>query len=81
MSPVGYCNGSRLKGSTEIPRETEKPLEQVREEREYLVDSSRYALLQKEEESLQKQTRWLWYEFTPYEVGCDELGVGGISAL
>ncbi|KIM27647.1 hypothetical protein M408DRAFT_329861 [Serendipita vermifera MAFF 305830] len=58
----------------EIPHEAEKPLEQVREEREYLVDSTRYAMLQKEEEALQKQTRWLWYEFTPYEVGCDELG-------
>jgi hypothetical protein len=32
-------------------------------------------MLQKEEDELQKKTRWLWYEFTPYEVGCDELGV------
>jgi hypothetical protein len=59
----------------EIPHETEKPLEELREHRDYLVDQSRYDLLQKEEEELQKKTRWLWYEFTPYEVGCDELGV------
>jgi hypothetical protein len=50
-------------------------LEEVKEQREYLVDPSRYELLKKEEEELQRKTKWLWYEFTPYEVGCDELGV------
>ncbi|PVF94664.1 FabD/lysophospholipase-like protein [Serendipita vermifera] len=58
----------------EIPHETEKPLEEVKEQRDYLVDPSRYELLKKEEEELQRKTKWLWYEFTPYEVGCDELG-------
>ena len=32
-------------------------------------------MLKQEEQELQSKTRWLWYEFTPYEVGCDELGV------
>lgn len=65
----------RVKSLPEIPPEQEKPLEEVRVQRDYLVDSSRYDVLRKEEEELEKKTRWLWYEFTPYEVGCDELGV------
>jgi hypothetical protein len=39
------------------------------------VDESRYEMLHQEEKELENKTRWLWYEFTPYEVGCDELGV------
>jgi phospholipase A2 len=61
--------------SLEIPHDTEKSLEQVREQRDYLVDQSRYEMLQQEDQELENKTRWLWYEFTPYEVGCDELGV------
>ena len=26
------------------------------------------------EQYLAQDIRWLWYEFTPYEVGCDEIG-------
>ncbi|CCO27046.1 hypothetical protein BN14_01079 [Rhizoctonia solani AG-1 IB] len=30
--------------------------------------------LRKEAEELESQARWLWFEWSPYEVGCDELG-------
>lgn len=58
----------------EIPPDTQKSLTEVEEQRDYLVDSTRYNMLKQEEQDLQSKTRWLWYEFTPYEVGCDELG-------
>jgi cytosolic phospholipase A2 len=60
----------------EIPPAPAKALKEVREQRGYLVDSSRYEMLKEEEKALERKTRWLWFEFTPYEVGCDELGVG-----
>ncbi|CAE6517944.1 unnamed protein product [Rhizoctonia solani] len=30
--------------------------------------------LRREAEALEAQARWLWFEWSPYEVGCDELG-------
>lgn len=36
-------------------------------------------MLKEEEKVLQSKTRWLWFEFTPYEVGCDELGVSCVD--
>ncbi|QRW21418.1 phospholipase [Rhizoctonia solani] len=30
--------------------------------------------LRKEAEELEARARWLWFEWSPYEVGCDELG-------
>ncbi|CUA66912.1 hypothetical protein RSOLAG22IIIB_00362 [Rhizoctonia solani] len=30
--------------------------------------------LKREAEELEAQARWLWFEWSPYEVGCDELG-------
>ncbi|KAG8749919.1 hypothetical protein FRC14_000955 [Serendipita sp. 396] len=58
----------------EIPHDAEKHLAEVQEQRDYLVDETRYKMLKREEEDIERKTRWLWYEFTPYEVGCDELG-------
>jgi len=63
----------------EIPSAPAKALQEVREQREYLIDSSRYEMLKEEEKELERKTRWLWFEFTPYEVGCDELGVSCVD--
>jgi len=40
------------------------------------VDENRKESLQAKRIRLEQETssRWLWYEFTPYEVGCDDLG-------
>ncbi len=65
----------------EIPLAPAKTLQEVREQRDYLIDSSRYEMLKKEEEELEGKTRWLWFEFTPYEVGCDELGVSYVDSV
>jgi phospholipase A2 len=65
----------------EIPAAPAKPLQEAREQREYLIDSSRYEMLKEEEKELESKTRWLWFEFTPYEVGCDELGVSWVALV
>jgi len=59
----------------EIAPAPAKALQEVREQRGYLIDPSRYEMLKEEEKELESKARWLWFEFTPYEVGCDELGV------
>ena len=38
------------------------------------VDKDRARSLGSEHDRLAQSIRWLWYEFTPYEVGCDEIG-------
>ena len=43
------------------------------------VDKDRARSLGSEHDRLAQSIRWLWYEFTPYEVGCDE--IGGMSTL
>jgi hypothetical protein len=63
----------------EIAPAPEKALQEVREQRGYLIDPSRYEMLKEEEKELESKTRWLWFEFTPYEVGCDELGVSCVD--
>ncbi|KAG8936963.1 hypothetical protein FRC02_009100 [Tulasnella sp. 418] len=40
-----------------------------------VADENRAATLRGEEELVEKEeANWLWYEFSPYEIGCDELG-------
>lgn len=46
----------------------------TKEEQVLAVDSGRQDLLKEEEKEIEKLSSWLWFEFTPYEVGCDELG-------
>lgn len=65
----------------EIPLAPAKALQKVREQRERLIDSSRYEMLKEEEKELESKSRWLWFEFTPYEVGCDELGVSCVDLV
>jgi cytosolic phospholipase A2 len=39
-----------------------------------VVDASRDKAFQQQEKDVDSKAKWLWYEFTPFEVGCDELG-------
>lgn len=42
---------------------------------ELVIDENRAHVLAQERSLLSRiDASWLWYEFTPYEVGCDELG-------
>ncbi|KAH8119590.1 acyl transferase/acyl hydrolase/lysophospholipase [Phellopilus nigrolimitatus] len=58
----------------EIPIVLEKPLAEVQGAQRLAVDSERRRLFKREEEQIEKLSSWLWFEFTPFEVGCDELG-------
>ena len=58
----------------EIPASLEKPLANTQKKQDDAVDEDRKRLLKHEEEEIQKLSSWLWFEFTPYEVGCDRLG-------
>lgn len=58
----------------EIPVSLEKPLMKTKEDQAMSVDADRQRLLKEEEKEIEQLSSWLWFEFTPYEVGCDELG-------
>lgn len=58
----------------EIPVSLEKPLMKTKEEQAMSVNADRQRLLKEEEKEIEQLSSWLWFEFTPYEVGCDELG-------
>lgn len=58
------------------PFETFHALRSVREQRTVSLDSSRDTALSQEQLQMEHQVRHLWYEFTPFEVGCDEIGGG-----
>ena len=38
------------------------------------VDKEHAAILDQAKMKLEQSIRCLWYEFTPYEIGCDEVG-------
>ena len=61
------------------PPDKAEAIREVENERAVSVDRSRVRSLDQEEARLAQSIRWLWYEFTPYEVGCDE--IGGESTL
>ena len=58
----------------EIPASLEKPLADTQKKQRDAVDEDRKEVLRKREEEMQELSAWLWFEFTPYEVGCDRLG-------
>ena len=58
----------------EIPASLEKPLADTQKKQRDAVDEDRKEVLRKREEEMQELSSWLWFEFTPYEVGCDRLG-------
>ncbi|KAI0699790.1 FabD/lysophospholipase-like protein [Cerioporus squamosus] len=56
------------------PPEKAEAIVEVEDEKAVSVDQDRAQSLDNERARLAQSIRWLWYEFTPYEVGCDELG-------
>lgn len=58
----------------EIPASLEKPLADTQKKQHQAVDEDRKEVLRQEEEEIQELSSWLWFEFTPYEVGSDRLG-------
>ncbi|KAG9103269.1 hypothetical protein FRC06_011560 [Ceratobasidium sp. 370] len=64
---------------TAISRHLREPLEkqevETKKQESKAYTPTRRLRLRKEAEELEAQARWLWFEWSPYEVGCDELGV------
>ncbi|TDL24273.1 FabD/lysophospholipase-like protein [Rickenella mellea] len=58
----------------EVPVEIEKPLADAKTGEALSVDTERKDMFKKEAKDMEAQSRWLWFEFTPFEIGCDELG-------
>ncbi|KAJ8456031.1 hypothetical protein ONZ51_g12279 [Trametes cubensis] len=56
------------------PPENAEEIREVVGAKALSVDDDRTRSLDDKQHRLEKNIRWLWYEFTPYEVGCDELG-------
>ena len=52
----------------------EEPLSKAKTRQADSVVSSTIESSRLEEEEIEQQSSWLWFEFTPYEIGCDELG-------
>lgn len=63
---------------TAITRHLREPLEsqeiETKKRESEAYRPTRRLRLRKEAEELEAQARWLWFEWSPYEVGCDELG-------
>ncbi|EMD34109.1 hypothetical protein CERSUDRAFT_86863 [Gelatoporia subvermispora B] len=56
------------------PPEQVQALKEVRQEKDKSGTLKEKGDLSRQEGHLEEQTRFLWYEFTPYEIGCDEIG-------
>ncbi|KAI0635382.1 FabD/lysophospholipase-like protein [Trametes polyzona] len=56
------------------PVEKAEEIKEVADKKALSVDEERAKSLDNEQARLEHSIRWLWYEFTPYEVGCDEIG-------
>jgi len=56
------------------PPDQVQALKDVKEEKDSGVSLEREDELLREELHLENRRRFLWYEFTPYEIGCDEIG-------
>ncbi|KAI0078788.1 FabD/lysophospholipase-like protein [Panus rudis PR-1116 ss-1] len=56
------------------PPATLQAIRNVKHERERAIDQNRQEILGHAQSLLEDETRCLWYEFTPFEVGCDEIG-------
>ncbi|KAG8892343.1 hypothetical protein FRB99_002794, partial [Tulasnella sp. 403] len=59
---------------TAISRQVSQVEKDLETERDIAVDENRTKELGKAVQKAFNQSEWLWYEFSPYEVGCDELG-------
>ncbi|KZO98758.1 FabD/lysophospholipase-like protein [Calocera viscosa TUFC12733] len=58
----------------DIPPAAEKPLKEVKKDKQAAVDEEMESRLEKAEGAIESLSSWLWFEWSPYEVGCDELG-------
>jgi hypothetical protein len=58
----------------EVPLSMEKSLFEAKNRQVISVDSNALETSKHEEEKIEGQSSWLWFELTPFEVGCDELG-------
>ena len=63
---------------TAVSRHLREPLEsqevEAKQQERKAFGPTRRLRLRTEAEELEAQARWLWFEWSPYEVGCDELG-------
>ncbi|KAL5506975.1 NDUFS7 [Sanghuangporus vaninii] len=57
-----------------IPAEVDKSLEEAKAQQENDTDPLSKQMATREEEEIAERSNWMWFEFTPYEVGCDEIG-------
>lgn len=56
------------------PPATLQALRDIKSQREHSVDPNQRYVLGEAQSRLEDETKCLWYEFTPFEVGCDEIG-------
>ncbi|KAG8995132.1 hypothetical protein FRB90_000255, partial [Tulasnella sp. 427] len=60
---------------TAISRHVSPTEQAISSQQDMVVDKARVEMLEKEKVAVARsESRWLWYEFSPYEVGCDEIG-------
>lgn len=60
---------------TAISRHVSPTEQAISSQQDMVVDKARVDTLQQEKLAVtHTESRWLWYEFSPYEVGCDEIG-------
>ena len=57
-----------------IPTSLDGVLEEAKEQQEHSLNPLKKQLTTREEEEIAERSNWMWFEFTPYEVGCDEIG-------
>lgn len=67
-------NCSLTGGRLVTPLEKAEVIKEVADEKALSIRNQRSRSLDSEQARLEQDIRWLWYEFTPYEVGCDEIG-------
>ncbi|KAK7690859.1 hypothetical protein QCA50_005961 [Cerrena zonata] len=56
------------------PPATLQTIREITSEREHSIDENQRYILGQAQSRLEDEKRCLWYEFTPFEVGCDEIG-------
>ena len=57
-----------------LARPPDLPLKVAKDEERASVAPDRKLAFKRKERVIEEQSPWLWFEFTPFEVGCDEIG-------
>ncbi|KAF8322241.1 FabD/lysophospholipase-like protein [Clavulina sp. PMI_390] len=60
--------------SRHLPENLSKEESAIKKEQTTLISARRSERLNQRKDIIEDEARWLWFEFTPYETGCDELG-------